>query len=92
MIPDDLKDIEKEIEDWLEYKKEKKQSYKPKGLEYLWIRLRAIDPEHRKEAITFSMSNNYSGIWESPKKREGGQIEREGSDYIPGKYTEKNNS
>lgn len=63
-IPEDLKDSTPEIQDWLEYKKQRGQTYKPKGLEALWRSFRAIPPEKRREAVDHSMSNNWSGLFE----------------------------
>lgn len=55
------------INDWLEYKKEKKQSYKPKGLTGLLSRIKKDVEEHGEQyvidAILYSMSMNYSGIF-----------------------------
>ena len=64
IIPDDLKDDEAIILDWLEYKKQKNQSYKPKGLEALWRAIRAIPKEKRRESVDYCMSNNWSGLFE----------------------------
>lgn len=62
-IPDDLKMNEPEIRDWLEYKRQKGQRYKPKGLEALWRSIRAIPAEKRKESIEHSMANNWAGLF-----------------------------
>ena len=64
LIPEDLLLNILEIKDWLEYKKQKGQSYKPKGLEALWKSLRVIAPEKRREAVDHSMANNWSGLFE----------------------------
>lgn len=63
-IPADLLSSGPEIKDWLEYKRQKNQTYKPKGLEALWRMIRAIPPEKRRESIDHSMSNNWSGLFE----------------------------
>ena len=63
--------FEKVITDWLEYKKEKGQTYKPKGLETFVVMLLKYsnnDPKKADEIIKFSMSNNYAGIFESKNK------------------------
>lgn len=51
---------------WLAYKKEKKQSYKPKGLEMLKKKLQALSNGNGDVAMQIveqSMSNNYSGLF-----------------------------
>lgn len=78
-VPDDLKANEKEIRDWLEYKRQKGQTYKPKGLEALWRMFRAIPAEKRREAVDWSMANNWAGLFEKRDRgangtREGGRI------------------
>lgn len=58
--------LREELEIWLAYKKEKKQSYKPMGLKSCMRDLmKNTDGNHEKamEAIEFSMSKNYSGIF-----------------------------
>jgi len=65
------KGFEKVITDWLEYKKEKGQTYKPKGLETfiaMLLKYSNNDPKKADEIIKFSMSNNYAGIFESKNK------------------------
>lgn len=52
---------------WLEYKKEKKQTYKPTGFKAFCkrlIKLSGGDPLKAQQIIDYSMSNNYSGIFE----------------------------
>jgi len=63
-IPDDLKESEADILNWLAYKKERGQSYKPKGLEALWGKIRAIPKDKIKDAIDHSMANGWSGLFE----------------------------
>ena len=51
---------------WLAYKKEKKQSYKPKGLAMLKKKLQALSNGNGDVAMQIveqSMSNNYSGLF-----------------------------
>ena len=70
---DDFKPI---IDDWLQYKKEKGQAYKPKGLEQFIIHLKALSKNNVKVAdaiIKQSMRNNWAGIFElkdQPKEPE----------------------
>lgn len=64
-IPDDLKANEPEIRDWLKYKAERKESYKPTGIKALWTRIRQIPASGRKDAINNSMANGWKGIFES---------------------------
>ena len=63
-IPEDLMPDEKAILEWLAYKREKGQTYKPLGLEALWDLLRKIPNEKRSISIRHSMGLNYSGIFE----------------------------
>ena len=54
------------INKWLEYKKEKKQSYKPRGLESFKKRLYELsggDPVAADAIVEQSMANNYQGIF-----------------------------
>lgn len=51
---------------WLAYKKEKKQSYKPKGLEMLKKKIQALsngNGDIAMQIVEQSMSNNYSGLF-----------------------------
>lgn len=57
------------LEMWLAYKKEKRQTYKPRGLEVLKKKLLQLsngNPEYAKEIVEYSMGNNYTGLF-SPK-------------------------
>ena len=54
---------------WLAYKKEKRQTYKPRGLEALkkkLIQLSNGNPEYAKVIVEYSMGNNYTGLF-APK-------------------------
>ena len=70
-IPENLKMNEPEILDWLAYKREKGQHYKPRGLHALWKRLEAIPQGERKQAIEFSMASNYAGIFPAKGGNDG---------------------
>lgn len=86
-IPDDLIESESEIRDWLEYKKQKGQNYKPKGLEALWKTFRSIPASRRRESVDHSMSNNWSGLFE--KRENGGTYGKREDGFAtskPGKY------
>ena len=57
------------LEEWLAYKKEKRQTYKPRGLEALkkkLIQLSNGNPEYAKVIVEYSMGNNYTGLF-APK-------------------------
>ena len=77
----DLSDFEKEgqqeefytcqeaLDMWLAYKKEKRQTYKPRGLEALKKKLLQLsngNPEYAKVIVEYSMGNNYTGLF-APK-------------------------
>ena len=54
---------------WLAYKKEKRQTYKPRGLEALKKKLLQLSngkPEYAKVIVEYSMGNNYTGLF-APK-------------------------
>ena len=54
---------------WLAYKKEKRQTYKPRGLEALKKKLLKLsngNPEYAKVIVEYSMGNNYTGLF-APK-------------------------
>lgn len=54
---------------WLAYKKEKRQTYKPRGLEALKKKLLQLsngNPEYAKVIVEHSMGNNYTGLF-APK-------------------------
>ena len=57
------------LEIWLAYKKEKRQTYKPRGLEALKKKLLHLsngNPEYAKVIVEYSMGNNYTGLF-APK-------------------------
>lgn len=57
------------LEAWLAYKKEKHQTYKPRGLEALkkkLLQLSSGNPEYAKVIVEYSMGNNYTGLF-APK-------------------------
>ena len=54
---------------WISYKKEKRQTYKPRGLEALKKKLLQLsngNPEYAKVIVEYSMGNNYTGLF-APK-------------------------
>ena len=85
-IPEDLAGNTEEIMSWLEYKRERGQAYKTKGLESLWRMIRGIPTGLRKAAIEKSMACNYAGIFQ-PKGETNGNSRIAGeAEHIPGKY------
>jgi hypothetical protein len=85
-IPEDLEGNREEIMGWIDYKREKGQGYKTKGLESLWRMLRSIHPVLRKSAIEQSMACNYAGIFPPKGGQNGNQRITGEAGYIPGKY------
>ena len=75
-IPEELKQNKTEILDWLEYKREKGQAYKPRGLEALWRVLSKIPEASRKETIEKSMANNWQGIFADLKITAQGNLKK----------------
>jgi hypothetical protein len=66
---DNVKEYKESLNLWLQYKKEKKQTYKPTGLEALkkTIVKDYPNPLDFTNAVEYSIANNYSGIY-PPKK------------------------
>ena len=66
---DNIKEYKESLNLWLQYKKEKKQTYKPTGLEALkkTIVKDYPNPLDFTNAVEYSIANNYSGIY-PPKK------------------------
>lgn len=57
------------LDTWLAYKKEKRQTYKPRGLAALKKKLLQLsngNPEYAKIIVEYSMGNNYTGLF-APK-------------------------
>jgi hypothetical protein len=74
VIPDDLKDDAQLISDWLDYKRQRGETYKAgKGVEALWRAVRAIPADKRREAVDHSMSNNYAGLFQKNGGSNGNQ-------------------
>ena len=81
MLSDEMKKL---VMQWLEYKKEKKQTYKPTGFKTFCKRLIDLsgnDPVKARLIIEYSMSNNYSGIFELRSNYETTRINRCQQDY-----------
>lgn len=69
-IPDDRREL---YATWLQYKRERRETYKPSGFSALVKKFSAMPTQDLKSAIENSMANNYSGIFEpkptaAPKK------------------------
>lgn len=86
VIPETLKSSEPKIREWLDYKREKGQTYKTKGLEALWRCLEAIPEAQRGAAIDHSMASNYAGIF-PPKENNNGTRKSGAAAHKPGKYS-----
>lgn len=64
---------------WLAYKKEKRQTYKPRGLEALKKKLLQLsngNPEYAKVIVEYSMGNNYTGLF-APKNNSVNSYEQQ---------------
>lgn len=71
------------LEMWLAYKKEKRQTYKPRGLEALKKRLLQLssgNPEYAKVIVEYSMGNNYTGLF-APKNNGVNSYEQQQRTY-----------
>lgn len=87
-VPTDLLANLPEITDWLEYKKQRGENYKPKGLEALWRVFREIPPGKRRESVDHSMSNNYAGLFQKTGGRNGNHQTAGYAEPTPGKYAD----
>ena len=72
--------LHKKVNDWLMYKKEKRQPYKPKGLQSLLSQIKNQCSQHGEQAviqvIDMSMANNYEGIlWAKIAEGKKGQVQ-----------------
>lgn len=63
-IPFKTKAFETALNDWLVYKKERRESYKPKGFAALLKKLSDMGEQGAIAAIRNSMSSNYAGVFE----------------------------
>lgn len=71
------------LEMWLAYKKEKRQTYKPRGLEALkkkLLQLSSGNPEYAKVIVEYSMGNNYTGLF-APKNNGVNSYEKQQRTY-----------
>ena len=69
LLSDDMRIV---AEEWLKYKREKKQTYKPSGFKTFCKRLIQLsnnNPSTARLIIEQSMANNYSGIFELKNNR-----------------------
>lgn len=65
----------KALQDWLDYKREKKQGYTQKGFQALLSQKSEWTTLRLRAAVDYSMSSNYSGIFE-PSIQNGGNVQR----------------
>ena len=66
---DEFYPCQEALDMWLEYKKEKRQTYKSRGLAALkknLLQLSNGNPEYAKAIVEYSMGNNYTGLF-APK-------------------------
>ena len=71
------------LEMWLAYKKDKRQTYKPRGLEALkkkLLQLSSGNPEYAKVIVEYSMGNNYTGLF-APKNNGVNSYEQQQRTY-----------
>ena len=65
------------VQTWLQYKKEKKQTFKPTGFKTMYnslVKLSNNNPETAKKIVEQSMSNNWQGLFELKDEPKGMQI------------------
>lgn len=63
-LPRSLEPCRSDIECWLEYKRERGERYKPKGLAGLIARLESWGPNRVRAAVKASTASNYAGLFE----------------------------
>lgn len=93
-IPPDLLESEPEIRDWLEYKAERREVYKPLGINALWRTLRLIPPERRRAAIDRSIAAGWRGIFDEKGGLNGNGYKPDpavvgAAAPVPGKYANR---
>ena len=80
---DEFYPFKEALEMWLAYKKEKRQAYKPRGLEALKKKLLQLsngNPEYAKVIVEYSMGNNYTGLF-APKNNGVNSYEQQQRTY-----------
>ena len=72
-FPDELVTHKAKIDDWLKYKQERKESYKPMGLRSFYTKLVALKREGHDidQAIIDSMANGWKGVYTSQIRNNG---------------------
>lgn len=66
IIPPQTMTFERVLNKWIEYKRERHQTYKPRGLEALRKRLISLsggNPQLALAIVEQSMANNYAGLF-----------------------------
>ena len=78
------------VKDWLEYKKERGESYKPRGFSAFYKKLKEYsggDVSKAKEIVETSMANNWKGIFALKQSNQSNKKdEKEETEYIRGKF------
>ena len=77
--PEEIYPCQEALDTWLAYKKEKRQTYKPRGLEALkkkLLQLSSGNPEYAKVIVEYSMGNNYTGLF-APKNNSANSYEQQ---------------
>lgn len=78
------------VKDWLEYKKERGESYKPRGFSAFYKKLKEYsggDVSKAKEIVETSMANNWQGIFALKQSNQSNKKdEKEETEYIRGKF------
>ena len=73
------------MKEWLEYKKERGQAYKARGLKACYTKLLTLsgsDPTRARAIIEQSMSNNYSGLFKLKNDNDNNYFRRSPADNI----------
>lgn len=78
------------VKDWLEYKKERGESYKPRGFSAFYKKLKEYsggDVSKAKEIVETSMANNWQGIFALKQSNQSNKKdEKEETEHIRGKF------
>ena len=88
-------ELQKKVNEWLRYKKEKRQDYQPTGLRRLLAQIQNECAKYGEQAvinvIDMAIANNYQGIlWEKVMQNEKSQTSPKQNRFVNYKQRERN--
>lgn len=65
LLPEELVPYKEQVDQWITYKKQRGQGYKPLGLKALYAKMIKLlsDGVNLEEAVNSSIANNYAGLF-----------------------------